>query len=281
MADKNHDPQIKVKGLKNKNLVTVKIYDNGTVLIQGSDFLTFCRHDFPIILAKLDNEAGKQEEEQSLQFASYNMQIPTVSPRCEDDDILQDLDESRSPMSTSSNEVAQEEIVEKSPIKSDLKKKLNVQIPVFSNGDLMSATGNEVAQEEITEQSPIKNDLKKKLNVQIPGEIVGEELDSKDTIINMLQEEVKNLQGEKYKLYDNNATLEFELQAAKKCSEAKDNEILGLRKKMSNNKMEAKASKDELAAYKSANDLLIADLEAKEADARRLKQTVQQQKKEI
>ena len=54
VADKTGDPQVKVKGKSNRNLIAIKCFKNGTVLLQGSEFMPFCKFGFQEILQQLN-----------------------------------------------------------------------------------------------------------------------------------------------------------------------------------------------------------------------------------
>lgn len=289
--------QIKVKNAENdeeKFLITIFLYDNGFVMIQGKDFLEWSRLNFELIKAKLPAEDGKNVKKQVPSSPKQQLEVlaKSLETIAEDDMIQELINDDQRP--TEGEEKKEEEIKlsppTNSPIKNDLLKNLNVLIPtslaqplvpaetiIESDSSVFGEKENAIGEDEREKVDDPKGYTEEKN--EDDDSMNNDEL--KDKVINSLQNEVERLKTDKYELFDKLASITWELQNAKKCSDAKDYELTGIRQNVNQNKLNAKLHQEELQAYKNANDLLVGEIELKDDEIRKQKSIISQQKKEV
>ena len=167
-----------------------------------------------------------------------------------------------------------------SPIKNDIEKQLIVAVPPIKTSDKKS-TGY-TPSEELPPDIEIDLTLNDE-EVKEKEKSSNEEQELLYDLTNQspLEKQLENLKKDCCKLNEKNVTLKREIQTANKCLEAKTHEVTILRKKKNVDNVETKSLKDELDACKCANDILVEELENKEAEIRKLKSINTQQKKEV
>ena len=276
-VDKNNDPQIKVKGDRNKNILAIKIYENGTVLIQGTDFLPFCRNDFRLIFNQLEMR-GNQE--------GIKERIPTTGQICsgEDNILLEDLRSQITEQIHEDHEDKEEWI--------DINK-LSVILPPVSDtisdsitddvGDgIKVGSSDATASEEDTEMQKICEELSDngELRVKLPPIDDTEKAQMSKCLIETKMELIKT-KKENRDLQRRIKDLKYQIEAMVACSEGQGDEIICLRQAKNQDKLALKTAEETVSSLTACCELQDAEIKKLEKDAKSQRGQFERQKKEI